>query len=400
MARKKTTSKKRSTKNTKKPVNQNSESKSSSHGPKKPKRSKKSKKKVTVKVKKNKYDKKLINRKQAKWHGMTFEVSPKKVNPVTSMTLQKGIEIDEESSKLEYSPGTIELTTKLIPELGNDINSQYKKWCSYLKKYDYLYMNSKRIWAIPMMLKDVSVGVEVIDDLGQLRSAEITLSFEEWDSKQRAKVHKKWLKEQESKSSKKKKKVKKGSWVKIKATKYYGGKKKISKSVRSKKWKVKKVSGNKVYLVGLKLPVLKSKVSLIGSTSSGSVKGSGVGVRIAKAAMSKKGCRYVWGASGPNTFDCSGLVWWAHNHCGIKFGRTDTRGLSSKGTHISSLSSAKAGDVLIFSSNGAFSGIHHTGIYIGGGKMVHAPHSGATVTTATVTSGYYHNQLYTIRRLY
>lgn len=398
MVKKKTTSKKRSTKNTKKPVNQNSESKSSSRGPKKPKRSKKSKKKVTVKVKKNKYNKKLINRKQAKWHGMTFEVSPKKVNPVTSITLHKGIEIDEESSKLEYSPGTIELTTKLIPELGNDINSQYKKWCSYLKKYDYLYMNSKRIWAIPMMLKDVSVGVEVIDDLGQLRSAEITLSFEEWDSKQRAKVHKKWLKEQESKSKKKKKKIAKGVWVKIKATKYYGGKKKISAYVRKRKWKVAKVSGNKVYLVKLKYPILKSKCSLIGSASSGSVKGSGKGARIAKAAMSRRGCKYVWGATGLNTFDCSGLVWWAHKHCGISFTRTSAAGMIGLGKHISSLSSAKAGDILLFSSNGSASGVHHTGIYIGGGKMVHAPHTGTVVQVTGVTSGYYRRQLYSIRR--
>lgn len=396
MAKKKVTKKKRSAKNTRRSLNSRSNTGSSSDYKKEKKKRSKSRKKVKIK---NPYNKKLMNKNQGAWNGIKFGVNSKKINPVSSMTIQKSVDIDEESSNLNYSPATIEMTTKLLPELGNDILYQYRKWTSNIKKYDYLFMGGKRVWLVPVMLKDVSVGVPNIDDLGRLRTAEITLTFEEWDAKQRAKTHKKWLKEQEKKKSKKKKKLAVGVWVKIKGSKYYGGKLKISAKVKSKKYKVAKIVKGRVYLVGLKNPIKKSDLSVL-STSSGSVKGSGTGARIAKAAMSKKGCRYVWGASGPSTFDCSGLVWWAHNHCGIKFGRTDTRGLSSKGKHISSLSSAKAGDVLIFSSNGAYSGIHHTGIYIGGGKMVHAPHSGATVTTATVTSGYYHKQLYTIRRLY
>lgn len=120
---------------------------------------------------------------------------------------------------------------------------------------------------------------------------------------------------------------------------------------------------------------------------------------IALKALSKRGAPYVWGASGPSTFDCSGLVWWAHAQCGINFGRTDTRGLSSMGSAVS-YGNLQPGDVLIFSSNGSYSGIHHTGIYIGNGMMVHAPHSGATVSVVTVSSGYYRNQFYTARRLY
>lgn len=133
------------------------------------------------------------------------------------------------------------------------------------------------------------------------------------------------------------------------------------------------------------------------STTSSSANVSGDD--IALKALSKRGCPYVWGASGPSSFDCSGLVWWAHAQCGITFGRTDTRGLSSMGTAVS-FSNLQPGDVLIFSSNGSYSGIHHTGIYIGNGMMVHAPHSGATVSVVTITSGYYRNQFYTARRLY
>lgn len=64
-----------------------------------------------------------------------------------------------------------------------------------------------------------------------------------------------------------------------------------------------------------------------------------------------------------------------------------------------SYSNLQEGDILLFSSNGSLSGVHHTGIYIGNGMMVHAPHSGATVTVVTVASGYYRNQFYTARRL-
>lgn len=396
MAKKKVTRKKRSTKNTKKSLNSRANTAGSSSYKKSKKKKSKSKKHVKVK---NPYNKKLMNKNQGSWNGIKFGVTSTKINPMSSMTIQKSVEIDEESSNLNYSPATIEMTTTLIPELGNDILYQYRKWTSNIKKYAYLFMGGKRVWLVPVMLKDVSIGVPTLDELGRLRVAEITLTFEEWDAKQRAKTHKKWLKEQEKKKSKKKKKLAVGVWVKIKGKKYYGGKLKISASIRKKKYKVVKIVNGKVYLEGLKNPIKKSDLSVL-STESGSVKGSGVGARIAKAAMSKRGCRYVWGASGPSTFDCSGLVWWAHKHCGVNFGRTDTTHLVNLGKHVGSLSSAKAGDVLIFSSNGSASGIHHTGIYIGGGKFVHAPHSGATVHTSTVSSGYYKKELYSIRRLY
>lgn len=144
----------------------------------------------------------------------------------------------------------------------------------------------------------------------------------------------------------------------------------------------------------------KSQSSSSDDSSSAKVTNASVsGDDIALKALSKRGAPYVWGASGPSTFDCSGLVWWTHAQCGINFGRTDTRGLSSMGSAVS-YGNLQPGDVLIFSSNGSYSGIHHTGIYIGNGMMVHAPHSGATVSVVTVSSGYYRNQFYTARRLY
>lgn len=132
--------------------------------------------------------------------------------------------------------------------------------------------------------------------------------------------------------------------------------------------------------------------------SAGDGKGDATGKKIVEKAESKKGCKYVWGASGPSTFDCSGLVWWSCHNAGVKFSRTDTKGLSKLGTKVA-YSDMEIGDIILFSSNGGYGGIHHTGIYIGDGKMIHAPHSGDVVKESSITSGYYRKQFYTARRI-
>lgn len=60
----------------------------------------------------------------------------------------------------------------------------------------------------------------------------------------------------------------------------------------------------------------------------------------------------------------------------------------------------QAGDIILFSKNGSASGIHHVGIYIGGGNMVHAPQTGDVVKIASLSSGYYQANWYDVRRLY
>lgn len=123
------------------------------------------------------------------------------------------------------------------------------------------------------------------------------------------------------------------------------------------------------------------------------------GMAIANTALSKQGSNYVWGASGPNTFDCSGLVWWAHKQNGVNFGRCSTKVLVGMGQSVAR-GNLQAGDIILFSSNRKASGVHHVGIYVGGGRMVHAPRTGETVKVVNITSGYYNNQYYTARRLY
>lgn len=142
-----------------------------------------------------------------------------------------------------------------------------------------------------------------------------------------------------------------------------------------------------------------------GSVISGN---SEIGNAIANKVLSKLGSTYVYGAchsmseiANPNhsTFDCSGLVSWAFYQAGVNIGSNSTKTLANKGISVSR-SSMQAGDIILFSKNGSASGIHHVGIYIGGGNMVHAPQTGDVVKIASLSSSYYQANWYDVRRLY
>lgn len=131
---------------------------------------------------------------------------------------------------------------------------------------------------------------------------------------------------------------------------------------------------------------------------------SSVGNAIAQKTLTRLGCRYWWGANGPNYFDCSGLVYWAYNQAGVKLGRTTAAGYAGSGQSISR-SQLQPGDVITFSYG---SGVAHIGIYIGGGSFVHASGEGSgtvgqyadqCVKTAPL-SGYWERYVYNYRRLY
>jgi cell wall-associated NlpC family hydrolase len=96
-----------------------------------------------------------------------------------------------------------------------------------------------------------------------------------------------------------------------------------------------------------------------------------------KTALSKVGSPYVYGSAGPNTFDCSGLTSFAYRAAGIELPRTSGE-QATVGTPVSR-SALKPGDLVFF-----YSPISHVGLYIGGGKMVHAPISGESVTVVSV----------------
>ena len=125
------------------------------------------------------------------------------------------------------------------------------------------------------------------------------------------------------------------------------------------------------------------------SSSSGSSSGRGV-EKLIEIAQSKKGCRYVSGAKGPNTFDCSGFVYYCLKESGVKISYMTSIGwrTTSRFTRIDSLSSCKRGDLLVFSGSSMATG--HVGIYLGSGSMIDAGSSAGCVRiTSTVLSGSY-----------
>ena len=106
--------------------------------------------------------------------------------------------------------------------------------------------------------------------------------------------------------------------------------------------------------------------------SSGSSSSSKGVEKFISIAQSKLGCKYVRGAKGPNSFDCSGFVFWCLNQAGVKQGYMTSIAWRncSKYRRINSMSDLKRGDVLVFKGKSMETG--HVGIYLGDGKMIDA----------------------------
>jgi cell wall-associated NlpC family hydrolase len=89
-------------------------------------------------------------------------------------------------------------------------------------------------------------------------------------------------------------------------------------------------------------------------------------------AEKQLGDPYRWGASGPGSFDCSGLVMYAWRKAGVKLPRVAASQFRSVRKKVS-WKNLKPGDLMFFR------GLGHVGMYVGHGKMIHSPHSGARV---------------------
>ncbi|WP_174855970.1 C40 family peptidase [Streptomyces hyaluromycini] len=90
------------------------------------------------------------------------------------------------------------------------------------------------------------------------------------------------------------------------------------------------------------------------------------------AARSALGKPYVWGASGPSGFDCSGLMQWSYAHAGIHLPRTSQEQRYA-GRQVP-LSQAQPGDLVVYRSDAS-----HVAMYVGNGQVIHAPYPGAPV---------------------
>lgn len=102
-----------------------------------------------------------------------------------------------------------------------------------------------------------------------------------------------------------------------------------------------------------------------------------VGTTALRAALTQRGKPYVWGAAGPDSYDCSGLVMWAFAQEGISLPHY-TGDQWNSGMHVSR-ADLEPGDLVFF-----FADISHVGIYLGNGLMVDAPSAGQDVQVQAV----------------
>ncbi|MFH8803613.1 NlpC/P60 family protein [Streptomyces sp. NPDC017936] len=107
---------------------------------------------------------------------------------------------------------------------------------------------------------------------------------------------------------------------------------------------------------------------------------SGRALAAFQAAQSKIGSPYVYGATGPSSFDCSGLTSWAFAQAGVQIPRI-SQDQANAGTRIYSQSALKVGDLVIF-----YGDLHHVGFYAGNGQVLHAPRTGTVVRYESINN--------------
>lgn len=104
--------------------------------------------------------------------------------------------------------------------------------------------------------------------------------------------------------------------------------------------------------------------------------GDTIGIRALRAALTRQGAPYIWGAEGPAAFDCSGLVMWAYRQAGVNLPRV-AFDQARVGTPV--VSGLLPGDLIAL-----YWPVSHIGIYVGNGLYINAPQSGDVVKVARV----------------
>lgn len=123
---------------------------------------------------------------------------------------------------------------------------------------------------------------------------------------------------------------------------------------------------------------------------------SSKGEQLVAEAKKQLGKAYEWGAEGPNTFDCSGLMQYAAKALGINIPRVAKD--QAKAGRAVDKSDLQPGDLVYFQGDGK-SDISHIGMFIGDGKFIHAPKTGDVVKITNLESDYYRRTYRGARRI-
>lgn len=173
----------------------------------------------------------------------------------------------------------------------------------------------------------------------------------------------------------------------------------ILKTSKNGKWYRVKVNGKKGYVRKTYVTLAKQKSSsssdslqqnagsLTDDNTAASSSDSTFRTNVCSMAKKLLGSRYVYGATGPNSFDCSGFCQYIYG----KNGKTIPRTSSSQYAACTKVAKSKlqAGDLVFFSSTAGGKSVGHVGIYIGDGNMIHAANSSVGVITSSLNSTYY-----------
>ncbi len=116
-------------------------------------------------------------------------------------------------------------------------------------------------------------------------------------------------------------------------------------------------------------------------------------VELAKKYLGKP---YVYGAAGPNGFDCSGFVYFIYKQMGVTLNRVAADQMTN-GKWVPK-NALQPGDIVGFQNRSGY--INHVGIYVGNGMMIHSPQTGDVVKYESIVTGNYSNRITCGRRIF
>ena len=139
------------------------------------------------------------------------------------------------------------------------------------------------------------------------------------------------------------------------------------------------------------------------NSNAGSAPASSVGAQAVELAKAQLGKPYVYGAAGPNGFDCSGLFYYIFNQLGVPIARGSSNQYYSSGTFVS-VDEMQPGDLVYlfdprFDSSGGTLPTTHVMMYIGATTVIHASTTSYTVQCDTLFGGYYGNYVVAVKRM-